>query len=67
MEMTNLNVKDLSPEEMTTINGGGKIGYALRAAWNAVCDAGNWVLYEYEVLFHDLKPMSFIIYMDDIK
>jgi hypothetical protein len=43
MELSNFNVKELSTQEMVQINGGGKLADALREAWNAICEAAEWV------------------------
>jgi hypothetical protein len=43
MEINEFNVRGLSHEEMLQTNGGGKLGDALRSAWDAICDAAEWV------------------------
>jgi hypothetical protein len=43
MEIKRYNVTELDYEEMIQINGGGKLGDALRSAWNAICDTAEWV------------------------
>jgi hypothetical protein len=52
MELTNFNVSELSMQEMITTNGGGKIGAALKAAWDAVCYAVEWVVYKIEEWYY---------------
>jgi hypothetical protein len=52
MEIKNFNVKELSHEELLHINGGSKIGDALRAVWNAICTAAEWVVYKVEEWYY---------------
>ena len=48
MEIKNFNVEELSHLEMLQTNGGGKLGVALRAVWNAICIAADWVACKFE-------------------
>jgi len=61
MELTNFNVTELSTQEMITTNGGGKIGNALKAAWEAVCNAVEWVIYKIEEWYYlKRQEMSYV-------
>jgi hypothetical protein len=46
MELNDLGLRELSLEEKIEINGGSKIGDALRVAWDSVCEAAAWVCYK---------------------
>ena len=43
MEIQKLGLRELNHDELININGGGQFGNALRSAWNAICDAAEWV------------------------
>jgi hypothetical protein len=52
MEIKKFNVKELSHQEMLQINGGGKVGDVLRAIWNGICSAIEWVVYKIEEWYY---------------
>jgi hypothetical protein len=55
MELNNFNVRELSTQEKVQINGGSKLGAALKAAWDAVCYAVEWVVYKIEEWYYAKK------------
>lgn len=55
MEIKNFNVEELSHQEMLQINGGGKLGVALHAVWNAICTAAEWVVYKLEEWYYEQR------------
>jgi hypothetical protein len=55
MEIKNFNVKELSKNEMLQINGGSKIGDALKAAWDAICCAVAWVAVKIEEWYFEKR------------
>lgn len=56
METVQYNVLPLSSEELVSINGGGKIGDALKAAWEAIKIGAEWVWYEVRDLLDIENP-----------
>jgi hypothetical protein len=55
MEINRFNVTELSSKELIEINGGGKIGVALKAAWDAICNAAEWVVYKIEEWYYKMR------------
>jgi hypothetical protein len=66
METKKFNVQELSHQEMLQINGGSKIGDALRAVWNAICIAAEWVAYKCEEWYYKQREAYLNGIKDDI-
>jgi len=61
MELSKLNVKELTIEEQIMINGGNKVGEFFAKVWDAIKDAWEWIKLE----IYEWYAQKRIEYMED--
>jgi hypothetical protein len=66
MDIKNFNVEELSHQEMLQIDGGSKVGNALRAVWNAICTAAEWVVFKVEEWYYAKREEYINSTKDDV-